>query len=189
MATDARRLYTLALSILRDEGEAEDAVQETLFRRGGRGPPSRRAITSAMADPCVLLTTAPAFAGIFALEGGHRSNSSRRPDRPVVRAPPRDHRRRPCVPPPVDQAAGLRSPSTTATATRSRNPPTSWDAGPALCVSMSRAGWPHCERSLAMLDIEPEVDRKLRALYDHIKTKEAAAEPRPDHGAGVSLAP
>jgi RNA polymerase sigma factor (sigma-70 family) len=32
VATDARRLYTLALSILRDEGEAEDAVQETLFK-------------------------------------------------------------------------------------------------------------------------------------------------------------
>jgi len=29
---DARRLYTLALSILRDEGEAEDAVQETLLK-------------------------------------------------------------------------------------------------------------------------------------------------------------
>jgi RNA polymerase sigma factor (sigma-70 family) len=32
VASDARRLYTLALSILRDEGEAEDAVQETLFK-------------------------------------------------------------------------------------------------------------------------------------------------------------
>jgi RNA polymerase sigma factor (sigma-70 family) len=32
VAADARRLYTLALSILRDEGEAEDAVQETLLR-------------------------------------------------------------------------------------------------------------------------------------------------------------
>src|ERR1019366_2365338 len=32
VAADARRLYTLALSILRDEGEAEDAVQETLFK-------------------------------------------------------------------------------------------------------------------------------------------------------------
>jgi RNA polymerase sigma-70 factor, ECF subfamily len=32
VATDARRLYTLALSILRDEGEAEDAVQETLLK-------------------------------------------------------------------------------------------------------------------------------------------------------------
>ena len=40
-----------------------------------------------------------------------------------------------------------------------------------------------------MLDIEPEVDRKLRALYDHIETSGAAAKPRPDHGAGVSLAP
>jgi RNA polymerase sigma factor (sigma-70 family) len=30
--SDARRLYTLALSILRDEGEAEDAVQETLLK-------------------------------------------------------------------------------------------------------------------------------------------------------------
>ena len=30
--TDARRLYSLALSILRDEGEAEDAVQETLLK-------------------------------------------------------------------------------------------------------------------------------------------------------------
>jgi RNA polymerase sigma factor (sigma-70 family) len=29
---DARRLFTLALSILRDDGEAEDAVQETLLR-------------------------------------------------------------------------------------------------------------------------------------------------------------
>jgi RNA polymerase sigma factor (sigma-70 family) len=29
---DARRLYTLSLSILRDEGEAEDAVQETLLK-------------------------------------------------------------------------------------------------------------------------------------------------------------
>jgi RNA polymerase sigma factor (sigma-70 family) len=29
---DARRLYLLALSILRDEGEAEDAVQETLLK-------------------------------------------------------------------------------------------------------------------------------------------------------------
>jgi RNA polymerase sigma factor (sigma-70 family) len=29
---DARRLYALALSILRDEGEAEDAVQETLLK-------------------------------------------------------------------------------------------------------------------------------------------------------------
>jgi RNA polymerase sigma factor (sigma-70 family) len=29
---DARRLYSLALSILRDEGEAEDAVQETLLK-------------------------------------------------------------------------------------------------------------------------------------------------------------
>jgi DNA-directed RNA polymerase specialized sigma24 family protein len=28
----ARRLYSLALSILRDEGEAEDAVQETLLK-------------------------------------------------------------------------------------------------------------------------------------------------------------
>jgi RNA polymerase sigma factor (sigma-70 family) len=32
VATDARRLYTLALSILRDEAEAEDAVQETLLK-------------------------------------------------------------------------------------------------------------------------------------------------------------
>lgn len=32
VATDRRRLYTLALSILRDEGEAEDAVQETLLK-------------------------------------------------------------------------------------------------------------------------------------------------------------
>jgi RNA polymerase sigma-70 factor (ECF subfamily) len=32
VATHARRLYTLALSILRDEGEAEDAVQETLLK-------------------------------------------------------------------------------------------------------------------------------------------------------------
>ena len=32
VAADARRLYTLALSILRDEGEAEDAVQETLLK-------------------------------------------------------------------------------------------------------------------------------------------------------------
>jgi RNA polymerase sigma-70 factor (ECF subfamily) len=31
-ASDARRLFTLALSILRDEGEAEDAVQETLIK-------------------------------------------------------------------------------------------------------------------------------------------------------------
>jgi len=31
-APDARRLYSLALSILRDEGEAEDAVQETLLK-------------------------------------------------------------------------------------------------------------------------------------------------------------
>jgi len=29
---DARRLYSLALSILRDEGEAEDAVQETMLK-------------------------------------------------------------------------------------------------------------------------------------------------------------
>ncbi len=29
---DARRLYSLALSILRDEGEAEDAVQEALLK-------------------------------------------------------------------------------------------------------------------------------------------------------------
>lgn len=29
---DAGRLYSLALSILRDQGEAEDAVQETLFK-------------------------------------------------------------------------------------------------------------------------------------------------------------
>ncbi|MGA8415127.1 MAG: sigma-70 family RNA polymerase sigma factor [Candidatus Dormiibacterota bacterium] len=29
---DARRLYGLALSILRDQGEAEDAVQETLLK-------------------------------------------------------------------------------------------------------------------------------------------------------------
>src|ERR1700683_4983486 len=29
---DARRLYSLALSILRDEGESEDAVQETLLK-------------------------------------------------------------------------------------------------------------------------------------------------------------
>ena len=29
---DSRRLYTLALSILRDQGEAEDAVQETLVK-------------------------------------------------------------------------------------------------------------------------------------------------------------
>jgi len=29
---DARRLYSLAVSILRDEGEAEDAVQETLLK-------------------------------------------------------------------------------------------------------------------------------------------------------------
>jgi RNA polymerase sigma-70 factor (ECF subfamily) len=29
---DARRLYSLSLSILRDEGEAEDAVQETLLK-------------------------------------------------------------------------------------------------------------------------------------------------------------
>ena len=29
---DARRLYSLALSILRDQGEAEDAVQETLLK-------------------------------------------------------------------------------------------------------------------------------------------------------------
>jgi RNA polymerase sigma factor (sigma-70 family) len=29
---EARRLYSLALSILRDEGEAEDAVQETLLK-------------------------------------------------------------------------------------------------------------------------------------------------------------
>jgi RNA polymerase sigma factor (sigma-70 family) len=29
---DARRLFTLALSILRDDGEAEDAVQETLLK-------------------------------------------------------------------------------------------------------------------------------------------------------------
>ncbi len=32
VATDAKRLYTLALSILRDDGEAEDAVQETLLK-------------------------------------------------------------------------------------------------------------------------------------------------------------
>jgi RNA polymerase sigma-70 factor (ECF subfamily) len=32
VATDRRRLYTLAVSILRDEGEAEDAVQETLLK-------------------------------------------------------------------------------------------------------------------------------------------------------------
>jgi RNA polymerase sigma factor (sigma-70 family) len=32
VAADARRLFTLALSILRDEGEAEDAVQETLLK-------------------------------------------------------------------------------------------------------------------------------------------------------------
>jgi RNA polymerase sigma factor (sigma-70 family) len=32
VSSDARRLYTLALSILRDEGEAEDAVQETLLK-------------------------------------------------------------------------------------------------------------------------------------------------------------
>ena len=30
--SDARRLFTLALSILRDDGEAEDAVQETLLK-------------------------------------------------------------------------------------------------------------------------------------------------------------
>jgi RNA polymerase sigma factor (sigma-70 family) len=29
---DARRLYSIALSILRDEGESEDAVQETLLK-------------------------------------------------------------------------------------------------------------------------------------------------------------
>src|SRR5580698_10539958 len=29
---DARRLYSLALSVLRDEGEAEDAVQEALLK-------------------------------------------------------------------------------------------------------------------------------------------------------------
>ena len=32
VAADTRRLYSLALSILRDEGEAEDAVQETLLK-------------------------------------------------------------------------------------------------------------------------------------------------------------
>ena len=32
VAADTRRLYGLALSILRDEGEAEDAVQETLLK-------------------------------------------------------------------------------------------------------------------------------------------------------------
>ncbi|MEA2637564.1 MAG: hypothetical protein QOE18_621, partial [Chloroflexota bacterium] len=32
VTSDARRLYTLALSILRDAGEAEDAVQETLLK-------------------------------------------------------------------------------------------------------------------------------------------------------------
>jgi RNA polymerase sigma-70 factor (ECF subfamily) len=32
VSADARRLYTLAVSILRDEGEAEDAVQETLLK-------------------------------------------------------------------------------------------------------------------------------------------------------------
>ncbi len=32
VASDARRLYSLALSILRDAGEAEDAVQETLLK-------------------------------------------------------------------------------------------------------------------------------------------------------------
>jgi RNA polymerase sigma factor (sigma-70 family) len=31
-ASDARRLFMLALSILRDDGEAEDAVQETLLK-------------------------------------------------------------------------------------------------------------------------------------------------------------
>lgn len=32
VAADTRRLYTISLSILRDEGEAEDAVQETLLK-------------------------------------------------------------------------------------------------------------------------------------------------------------
>jgi RNA polymerase sigma factor (sigma-70 family) len=32
VVADARRLYSLALSILRDQGEAEDAVQETLLK-------------------------------------------------------------------------------------------------------------------------------------------------------------
>jgi RNA polymerase sigma factor (sigma-70 family) len=32
VVADARRLYSLALSILRDEGESEDAVQETLLK-------------------------------------------------------------------------------------------------------------------------------------------------------------
>jgi DNA-directed RNA polymerase specialized sigma24 family protein len=32
VSSDTRRLFTLALSILRDEGEAEDAVQETLLK-------------------------------------------------------------------------------------------------------------------------------------------------------------
>jgi RNA polymerase sigma factor (sigma-70 family) len=32
VVADARRLYSLALSILRDQGESEDAVQETLLK-------------------------------------------------------------------------------------------------------------------------------------------------------------
>ena len=53
VATDARRLYTLALSILRDEGEAEDAVQETLFKAWRSWPSISESDHLAMADPRV----------------------------------------------------------------------------------------------------------------------------------------
>ena len=38
-----------------------------------------------------------------------------------------------------------------------------------------------------MLDIEPELDRKLRALYDHIETQYPPASLERDRDAGVAL--
>ena len=166
---DARRLYSLALSILRDEGEAEDAVQETLLKAWRSWESVSRMdrpaawLTRVCVNHCISRRRHlrargwPPLALIAEATSAQcrsgRANSSTSTGRIGASR----------------SGSGPRSRSTTGTGTRSMSAPPSWAAGPEPCERTSHEVSRRCERSSAMLDIDPGLDTKLRAFFEHIE--------------------
>ena len=172
---DARRLYTLSLSILRDPGESEDAVQETLLK-AWRSWPSlshsdhvSRWLTRVCVNHCISRRRHLRSRGwppieLFEAAGstGDRDDGAEVVD--IDRAYRRlSLRQRAAVTLnyrygySVEECAGL------------------MDVGPGPCADTWRAVSPPFGRSSAMLDIDPGLDSKLRTLYEHIEAQAPSA--------------